>query len=136
VIDRIDERDDGLVVIDYKTRAAPIPYRDAVSGRNIQLPLYMMAARDVVRGGERVAGGYYLHIHSRRRGSEFPSANHPELSVDAIAWSAANFVKQYAARVGGGDFPVRPNGPCPPYCEYNPMCRIQSLKWAEDDAGE
>ncbi|HEU4388215.1 MAG TPA: PD-(D/E)XK nuclease family protein, partial [Blastocatellia bacterium] len=131
VIDRIDLRDDGLVVIDYKTGATPISHREAITGRNLQLPIYLMAVRDVVWRGKRVAGGYYLHIYSCRKGSEFPGGD-AEASVDAVIVRAASYVREYAGRARRGEFPVRPNGPCPPYCEFNAMCRIQSLKAASE----
>ena len=131
VIDRIDMRDDGLVVIDYKTGAAPITHREALIGRNLQLPIYLMAVRDVIWRGKRVAGGYYLHINSCRKGSEFPGGD-AAASVDAIIGRAASYVREYAGRARRGEFPVRPNGPCPPYCEFSVMCRIQSLKSARD----
>ncbi|HST22296.1 MAG TPA: PD-(D/E)XK nuclease family protein, partial [Blastocatellia bacterium] len=68
-IDRIDKREDGLVVIDYKTKRTPIRHNDALDGRDLQLPIYAMAASRVIEKGETVASAYYLHIHSRKKGS-------------------------------------------------------------------
>jgi RecB family exonuclease len=133
VIDRIDSRDDGLIVIDYKTGATPIAHREALTGRNLQLPIYLMAVRDVVWKGQRVAGGYYLHINSCRKGSEFPGGDPATASVDSVIARTASYVREYAGRARRGDFPVIPNGPCPPYCEYNVMCRIQSLRSTRDE---
>jgi RecB family exonuclease len=128
VIDRIDESDKGLVVIDYKTGAAAISHREALEGRNLQLPIYLIAAREVVKQGSNVAGGYYLHINSCKKGSEFGRAPDPNLSVASITSRAKRFVRDYVRRVKSGEFPIRPNGPCPSYCEYDLMCRIQSLR--------
>lgn len=127
-IDRIDRRRDGLVVIDYKTSASPISYRDALEGRNLQLPIYLMAVEQVIRPGEPVAGGYYLHINSARKGSEIRRSGSPEQTIEAILTRAKQFIGDYASGARSGLFPVRPNGPCPAYCDYAVMCRIQSLR--------
>jgi ATP-dependent helicase/DNAse subunit B len=127
VIDRIDEREDGCVVIDYKTGRTPISYNEALDGRNLQLPIYMMAALRVVSPGARVAAGYYLHINSRKRGSELPHKDDPNLSVDALIGRAEKLIRDYARKARKGSFPVSPNkGRCPNYCEYEVMCRIHS----------
>jgi ATP-dependent helicase/DNAse subunit B len=127
VIDRIDEREDGCVVIDYKTGRTPIHYNEALDGRNLQLPIYMMAATQVVSPGARVAGAYYLHINSRKRGSELPHKDNPDLSVEALIDHAKNRIREYGRSVRKGRFPVSPNkGRCPNYCEYEVMCRIHS----------
>ncbi len=126
-IDRIDERDDGLVVIDYKTGRTPIPHRDALDGRNLQLPIYVMAAREVVAKGANIAAAYYLHINSRKRGSELPRESDANLSIEAIIEHAERRIVDYVNRARGGKFPVRPNNDrCHPSCEFEVMCRIQS----------
>ena len=128
VIDRIDEREDGCVVIDYKTGRTPIPYNEALDGRNLQLPIYMMAAIRVVSPGARLAAAYYLHINSRKRGSELPHKDNPELSVDAVIDRAEKRIRDYGRSVRKGRFPVSPNkGRCPNYCEFEVMCRIHSI---------
>ena len=128
VIDRIDESEDGCVVIDYKTGRTPIHYNDALDGRNLQLPIYMMAAIRVVSPGARVAGAYYLHINSRKRGSELPHKDNPELSVDNVIENAEKRIRDYGRSIRKGRFPVSPNkGRCPNYCEFEVMCRIHSI---------
>jgi ATP-dependent helicase/nuclease subunit B len=128
VIDRIDSRSDGIVVIDYKTGASPIGYRDAYEGRNLQLPIYLMAVEQVIRPGRPLASGYYLHINSARKGSELKRGGGPEQAVGPVINRSKEFIGEYTSRARRGRFPVEPNGPCPAYCEYNVMCRIQSLR--------
>lgn len=130
VIDRIDRRSDGLVVIDYKTAASPISYRDAFEGRNLQLPIYLMAVEQVIRAGQPIASGYYLHIHSARKGSELRRGGGSEQAIGPVLNRSQDFIGEYTSQARGGQFPVRPNGPCPAYCEYKVMCRIQSLRAA------
>jgi ATP-dependent helicase/DNAse subunit B len=128
VIDRIDEREDGCVVIDYKTGRTPIHYNEALDGRNLQLPIYMMAAIRVVSPGAQLAAAYYLHINSRKRGSELPHKDNPELSVEAVIDRAEKRIRDYGRSVRKGRFPVSPNkGRCPNYCEFEVMCRIHSI---------
>jgi ATP-dependent helicase/nuclease subunit B len=132
IIDRIDECDEGSVVIDYKTSRTPISYRDALEGRNLQLPIYVMAASRVVTPGARVASAYYLHINSRKKGSEVPRKG--GVTLDEFISQAERRIVDYVARARGGQFPVAPNGGrCYPGCEFDVMCRIQSLGVAADD---
>ena len=136
VIDRIDEREDGCVVIDYKTGRTPIHYNEALDGRNLQLPIYMMAAIRVVAPGARVAAAYYLHINSRKRGSELPHKDNPGLTVEAVIEHAENRIRDYAKSARKGLFPVSPNkGRCPSYCEFEVMCRIHSIGGAGAEEG-
>jgi ATP-dependent helicase/nuclease subunit B len=132
-IDRVDKHETGLAVIDYKTSRSPISTREAIEGRNLQLPIYLMAANRLLRLEEPVANGYYLHIYSCKKGSQFPNKNS---SVEAITEKAEEFIKDYVSRIRRGEFPVQPNqNRCPPYCEYEVLCRIQSLGTQADEEG-
>ncbi len=128
-IDRIDQSEEGLVVIDYKTTRTPIRHSDAMEGRNLQLPIYLMAARHL-RPDARLSSAYYLHITSRKKGSEIPHAEDERLSIDAVIASAEEKIRHYAGQVRSGQFPVRPNdNRCYTNCEYECMCRIGSLRF-------
>lgn len=134
-IDRIDEREDGWVVIDYKTGRTPIRHTDALDGRNLQLPIYAMAASRAIGEGAKVASAYYLHIHSRKKGSELPHKHDERLSLEAIIAHTEERIRNYVRRARAGAFPVKPNNDqCHPYCEFDVMCRIQSLGPAAVDA--
>ncbi|HEX8091482.1 MAG TPA: PD-(D/E)XK nuclease family protein, partial [Blastocatellia bacterium] len=128
VIDRIDERDDGWVVIDYKTGRTPIRHAEALDGRNLQLPIYAMAASRAIGNGAKIASAYYLHVHSRKKGSELPHKDDERLSLEAIIALTEERIRDYVHRARSGAFPVSPNDDrCHPYCEFDVMCRIQSL---------
>ncbi|HKS43069.1 MAG TPA: PD-(D/E)XK nuclease family protein [Blastocatellia bacterium] len=130
-IDRIDKREDGLVVIDYKTKRTPIRHNDALDGRDLQLPIYAMAASRVIEKGETVASAYYLHIHSRKKGSELP---HKDISVEGLIEHAENRIRDYVSRARNGQFPIKPNdNRCYTGCEFDVMCRIGSLGSSTDD---
>lgn len=129
-IDRIDEQDGELTVIDYKTGRAPVSSRDAETGRNLQLPIYLMAADRVMMRDKPVASGYYLHITSCKKGSPFPSK---AVSLDDLKEQAERYIHEYVNAVRRAEFPIQPNqNRCPP-CEFATMCRIQSLGTSADD---
>jgi ATP-dependent helicase/nuclease subunit B len=129
-IDRIDEQDGELTVIDYKTARSPVSARDAENGRNLQLPIYLMAADRVLMRDKPVAGGYYLHITSCKKGSPFPSKN---LSLEALTERAEQYITDYVSAVRRAEFPIQPNqNRCPP-CEFETLCRIQSLGTSADE---
>jgi ATP-dependent helicase/nuclease subunit B len=128
IIDRIDEREDGWVVIDYKTGRTAIKHAEALDGRNLQLPIYAMAASRVIGKGAKIASAYYLHIHGRKKGSELPHKDDERLSLESIIAHAEERIRDYVSRACAGSFPVKPNNDrCPTYCEFDVMCRIQSL---------
>jgi ATP-dependent helicase/nuclease subunit B len=130
-IDRIDQTEDGLVVIDYKTSRSPISAKEALEGRNLQLPIYLMAANRVLKREEPVTAGFYLHIYSCKKGSELPNKN---LSLEDLTARAEAYIGEYVSRVRRAEFPVEPNQHrCPPYCKFDVMCRIQSLGSTSDD---
>jgi ATP-dependent helicase/nuclease subunit B len=130
-IDRIDKTEDGLVVIDYKTSRSPISTKEALEGRNLQLPIYLMAANRVIKHEEPVTAGFYLHIYSCKRGSELPNKN---LSLEDITTRAEAYIGEYVGKVRRAEFPVEPNqNRCPPYCKFDVMCRIQSLGSTTED---
>jgi ATP-dependent helicase/DNAse subunit B len=135
IVDRIDQRDNGeCVVVDYKTRRTPIPIKDALDGRNLQLPIYAMAASRVINKQASVASAYYLHIHSRKRGSELSKAGDAANSLERLIDHAEERIRLYVEQVRKGSFPVQPNGAtvCQT-CDYGVMCRIQSLRATEDE---
>ncbi|HEY7543248.1 MAG TPA: PD-(D/E)XK nuclease family protein, partial [Blastocatellia bacterium] len=128
-IDRIDESEDGWIVIDYKTTRTPIKRSDAIEGRNLQLPIYLMAARHL-RPDAPVSSAYYLHITSRKKGSEIPHADDERLSIEGVIAHAEGKIREYTVLARSGKFPVAPNNNrCHQGCEYESMCRIGSLKF-------
>ena len=136
IVDRIDHRkeNDEWVVVDYKTRRTPIPIKDAVEGRNLQLPIYAMAATRVIKKGERVASAYYLHILSRKRGSHLTRKADSPASLDAMIEQAEARIRDYVVRIRNGHFPIEPNGDtvCQT-CDYGVMCRVRSLRANHDE---
>lgn len=121
-IDRVDRAPDGrLRVIDYKT-AGPSSFGKTavVKGKKLQLPLYVLAARDALGLGEP-AEGFYWHVrHAKPSGfvmSRFDGG--PQGAIDVAvekAWEAVRGVRD------GHFVPQPPGGGCPSYCPAAGFC--------------
>lgn len=120
ILDRIDRRDDGFVLVDYKSGSTPIDKRQVYDGRNLQLPLYVMALR---AQGENVADAFFVHIANGDTSG----------AVDAgerEAWLAAarEHMTRYLEAARRGDFSVKParysDGACNRYCDFAALCRV------------
>jgi RecB family exonuclease len=111
VIDRVDAGPDRLAVIDYKTGRARSSQTDPFVGRDVrlQLPIYALAARDLLErpDAEVVAEYWHLHDHHARR---------KRLPVDvdpSIMARLAEVVAAIVDGIGAGLFVPRPDEPDP-----------------------
>lgn len=131
-IDRIDQTaDGGWVVVDYKTGNVP-SLRDIEAGISLQLPLYLLAARQIMlakrQNGVPVAGVYYgiksnrnqkikiqvMFADAARAPEGFsPKRSLPsdEISDDGRLWTlddylnrSLEFAIRYATAIRAGDF--------------------------------
>lgn len=59
VIDRVDSCGGSVRVVDYKTGSAKFSVKAALSGEDLQLPLYVAALQ---ANGERVTGAFYVKL--------------------------------------------------------------------------
>jgi len=126
-IDRIDySRSAGLKVIDYKAGAGHISQREALEGRNMQLPIYMMAAQNCIMPGTGCDSGQYLRVSDGAAIGRvgFKSAEEKEALFEQVR----KYVTGYSRAIAGGDFSVRPNGNevCN-RCDHRRVCRIQEI---------
>ena len=126
-IDRVDEGPGFIQIVDYKTGSA-IKRKDVEEGRRIQLQLYAIAAREQ-RGAERLVARYaYL------RPPQSPWSIDTAKPEDAtIVEEVARHAEVARASVAGGDFRVDPQVPCPSYCDFRHVCRVnqftRSKRW-------
>jgi RecB family exonuclease len=118
VVDRIDRNEQGLRLIDYKTRAsAPTGAKDA-SGRarlDLQLPLYVEAAAPALFPGEPVAAASYLSLTAAR---ELRRPKLDEAALDELA-------ERVGRHLAEGSYPVDPDEDrraCA-VCPYDALCR-------------
>jgi ATP-dependent helicase/DNAse subunit B len=127
-IDRVDRAPDGrLRIIDYKAGSTPIPARDLAEGHRLQLPLYALAAEEVLDA--EVASAFYWHIGSAR-----PSSLKLEKYDGGVAGAVAA-ATGYALAIGkavcSGQFtPTPSDGGCPAFCPATPFCeRYKPTLW-------
>jgi RecB family exonuclease len=161
---QIDRIDVGRVagrtvfnVIDYKTGArVRLDHNEIRAGRQIQLPLYVMAVADLLLkdlGAAPLAAGYWsirgkgfvvggrsagpLVLHEATGGALKPAANWPALRNDLL-----QRIKQMVGAIRSGWFPVYSDDPhCGRYCPFSTACRISHVRslekqWSPPREGE
>jgi ATP-dependent helicase/nuclease subunit B len=126
VIDRIDASDSGKYrVVDYKSGAASISAKEALEGRNMQLPIYALALSRAIRPGAVVTGGSFYSVSSGGRTGTMDLEKDGQNVMSVVEQNIARFVK--GAR--GGNFNVRPSSPSScNHCDHVQVCRISELK--------
>lgn len=143
-IDRIDVAPDGrtAVVRDYKTGKKAPPVEKFVDEGALQVPLYMLVARDVLgldpiaglyqplgaaKPGERRPRGIALRGDERLAGLDLVrnDLREPDEVEGALA-DAAQRARTAAAGMQGGKIDRKPlGGTCPEHCTYQPICRLE-----------
>ncbi len=127
-IDRMDQRPDGaLAVIDYKSSSTPRSARETIDGNDLQLPIYIMAAEQVlpIDTGQHVERAAFVHLGSGKRGGELR-----EDQLRAALDTARTRIAETVASIHSADFRVRPRETCPDYCEFVVICRRNLAKRA------
>lgn len=116
----------GYAVYDFKTSAGSPSMLDIAEGRELQLPLYIMAAERLLATEygalECLFASYYrLHGAQAKRSSQItPSAN----GRDELLAAAERFVLAYARAIRAGRFPVAPSGKTTcEHCDIRSACR-------------
>ena len=128
-LDRLDVGPRGLVVVDYKS-GGHIPRSHVLQQKRIQLQLYAYLGLNSMDAETVVAR--YAWLNPRHRDWHLDS-NEDE-GDDAIRniVSVAGSVRD---AVESGDFRVNPQTqPCPSYCAYRHVCRVNEFsrhKWPQ-----
>lgn len=132
IIDRIDVTGSGFcVVIDYKTGSTTITKNDIKNGIYLQLPVYMLAAKDVFNIGKGPSEGYLCYIKRKKHYkaasiSRFNSKGAKFVESDKyidIFNSVKQFIVAYVNAIRDCRFPARPKIECPIYCDFKGICR-------------
>jgi ATP-dependent helicase/DNAse subunit B len=137
-IDRIDIDPFSArgIVQDYKSGKGAHSARDIDREFRLQIPLYILALRDLV--GVEPLGGVYRALAGRRltRGmlresarDDLPGFAKDDYLDEDTFWAQVESARERAAenalRIRAGDVQHDPKGDgCPPWCDLWPMCRV------------
>jgi ATP-dependent helicase/DNAse subunit B len=132
VIDRVDQNSSGqLRVVDYKTGSSHLADRDLKEGRRLQLPIYALAVRDLLKCGTPL-DGFYWKILSAEAGSlklakfKTDTAQGVDAAVEVLCEHLVRIVKG----VRSAEFPPDPaRAGCPFYCPAAQWCWHFELEW-------
>ncbi len=141
-IDRIDVDpvNKRFLVIDYKTGSTKITGNQIRSGESLQLPLYIMAVRQLLLPDDEPIGGLYFHLSDMSQKDGILHADrlppflelHPRSSslVPAAQWEAifektTERVCEIVSEIRKGEF-LSKEEPCDSYCPYQDICRIRA----------
>lgn len=118
-IDRIDRDPRGNVLIDYKSGTSSIGAIEVEEGRNLQLPVYVLAAEAL---GYPVAEAFFWHIPNSKE-----SGNLSRVEREEWLATAEGHMERFVESARAGAFAVRPTrlkaGACSSYCEFAALCR-------------
>lgn len=145
-IDRIDVGTHGarcvFGVIDYKSGAAPaLDPRSVLRGLALQLPLYLMAAEEVLladRCAAAIEAGYWMPAGSGYKSRVLVAARataeglQPEPAWADLRPRLAGVVARLVRGMRRGEFPVSSaDDECTGRCALATVCRIQQVRWLE-----
>ncbi len=144
-IDRVDQADDGTVIAyDYKLSVGA-DAEDMMSGRSLQLPIYLEALERLLLPGQAIAGGGYYILKAkpgrrssgiyRKDYSDYLGLNARNSILTDADWNhvRAEVVKRIWEFLDGmraGDFRVRPSQGIKTcrFCDYASVCRYEKYR--------
>lgn len=146
-IDRIDSNGESIFITDYKRSYAPAGSAVQV-GLDLQLPIYLLAAAGLYKGGKKAAGGCYYVLKDGVRssiqlfesvGNASIEAKHKSSRIEKLPWDSfkefcESIVRDYIEKLYAGNFKVEPKQ-CDKYCQLSGICRLQELNIVLDEEG-
>jgi ATP-dependent helicase/DNAse subunit B len=120
-IDRMDESGGEVAIVDYKSGSSTPAKKDMEEGRNYQMLLYLLAARQLLGDDLALRGGLFWSIQSNKEGGKIKSD-------DEVIEVARESLHRQVLAARTGNFPNQPakmtNGKCAHYCEFSQFCRV------------
>jgi hypothetical protein len=133
LVDRIDINSSSeLRVIDYKSGGSHLTPQDLIDGRRLQLPLYALAAGQVLGLGEPVEGFYWKLFQQQPSALKLGNFESEAGSGPQAAFSqTVRHVETFVGAIRRGAFEPRPpQGGCPNYCVAAAWCwRYQAVRF-------
>ena len=128
-IDRLDEGNGLVVIVDYKS-GREIPRSHVADGRRLQLQLYGYLGRERAKA-ERVVARY-AWLDPNIKSWDIDSSKEADAAILDNVVSVAGEVR---SAVDTGDFRVFPQvQPCPAYCSFKHICRVNEFsRWKRWD---
>ncbi|MFN2198101.1 MAG: PD-(D/E)XK nuclease family protein [Anaerolineales bacterium] len=132
LIDRVDQQDHQLRVIDYKTGSSHLAPKDLLDGVRLQLPIYALAAEALGMG--EVIEGFYWQLRQAKPGSlrlsSFSAEDYPAGPSGAAAITTDHLTRAVEG-IRAAEFPpTPPSGGCPAYCPAAAWCwHYQPAGW-------
>jgi len=130
-IDRIDIESNSfgsnkkLRLIDYKSGSSSINRDDFESGRNMQLPIYALAAQKSILPGSKTANYKYLSINT---GKVLSSKIRDESGVQDDLNILEERIFEFVENIEKGDFSVKPsNDKVCLNCIHKKVCRVKEF---------
>jgi ATP-dependent helicase/DNAse subunit B len=129
-IDRIDllpgdeNNASRFAVFDYKTGSRRRRWQDILDGTDFQLPLYALAAEQVVLRGMNAQCAAWSYYKVRRPIIPDDARVADDENMRQCLEATQRLLRQYASDVRRGQFPVAPRADICSFCEYRHVCRV------------
>lgn len=147
--DRIDQHDDGLILIDYKTSSTVVTGGKALeTGKGLQLPIYALGLRQKMK--QEMIGATYLQLASRKiarnsgvyfqkwnKGKKADTAEKPISTLRGnsqslfaeepeTVWGRFEaLIRDRVEKIKKGDFSANPADPADcGSCRFQPVCGV------------
>lgn len=136
VIDRIDNHEQGLLLLDYKTGTVSFTPNHMGAGENFQALLYLVAAEKVfdrpclglifydLKKGE-VRRGVLLADRVPSEAKAFMTRGHilPPEKYDELRGQGLEHLRRIASEIRAGNFAPTPSAEVCGYCDYASLCQ-------------
>ena len=130
-IDRLPPDENGaprFAVFDYKSSGNQ-RWQEVIEGTDFQLPLYTLAAQQIVLHDEKaqcVEWSYYKVRRPIEKNARVVAEGKKAQMAECLK-ATLEHLPRYAAQIRSGQFPAAPRGDVCSFCEYRHVCRVRTV---------